>query len=303
MTRLISIAILLCFSAASLAGEILLPRKPDSLKFAVIGDTGTGDRVQYEVASELTKARQAFPYSFVVMMGDNMYGADRPKDFEKKFERPYQALLASGMKFYACLGNHDDPGTQRSYKLFGMGGESYYTFRPKMGVRFFALDSNYMDKRQLSWLEQELRNSGSEWKICFFHHPLYSSGERHGPSVELREVLEPLFVKYGVNLVLTGHEHFYERLKPQKNITYFISGAGGKLRKGNIGRSEQSAKGFDEDLSFMLMEIDGNQLHFQTISRKGNTVDSGVIVHTGWKAMSEKRDQGSGVSKTPTLTP
>jgi hypothetical protein len=302
MYRLISITLLLCFTAASLAAEILLPRKQDSLKFAVIGDTGTGDRALYEVANELTSLRQTFPYSFILMMGDNMYGGDKPKDFEKKFELPYKALLASGMKFYASLGNHDDPGAQRSYKLFGMGGESYYTFRPKMGVRFFALDSNYMDKRQLTWLEQELRNSGSEWKICFFHHPLYSSGEKHGPAVELREVLEPLFVKYGVNVVLTGHEHFYERLKPQKNIHYFISGAGGKLRKGNIGRSEQSAKGFDEDLSFMLMEIDGNQLHFQTITRKGKTVDSGVIIHSGMKPISGIRDQG--VAKpTPALIP
>lgn len=302
MYKLISIAILLCFSAASLAGEVVLPGKPDSLKFAVVGDTGTGDRGQYELANELTSLRQAFPYTFVLMMGDNMYGSERPKDFEKKFELPYKALLASGMKFYASLGNHDDPGTQRSYRLFGMGGETYYTFRPKMGVRFFALDSNYMDRRQLTWLEQELRNSGSEWKICFFHHPLYSSGEKHGPSVELREVLEPLFVKYGVNVVLTGHEHFYERLKPQKNIHHFISGAGGKLRKGDIGRSDQSARGFDQDLSFMLMEIDGNQLHFQTITRKGKTVDSGVIVHSGMKPVTETRDKG-GVKPIPALTP
>lgn len=302
MHRQISIAVLLCFSAASLAGEVLLPRKQDSLKFAVIGDTGTGDKAQYEIANELTSLRQTFPYTFVLMMGDNMYGGDKPKDFEKKFELPYKALLASGMKFYASLGNHDDPGTQRSYRFFGMNGESYYTFRPKLGVRFFALDSNYMDKRQLAWLEQELHNSGSEWKICFFHHPLYSSGERHGPSVGLREVLEPLFVKYGVNVVFTGHEHFYERLKPQKNIHYFISGAGGKLRKGNIGKSEQSAKGFDQDLSFMLVEIEDNQLYFQAISRGGKTVDSGVIVHPGMKSLSETRN-GPAVKPTPTLTP
>ena len=88
------------------------------------------------------------------------------------------------MKFYAALGNHDDPN-QRFYKPFNMNGERYYSFKPQQGsVRFFALDSNYMDKAQLDWLEKELAASGSDWKICFFHHPLYSSGDKHGSDVD-----------------------------------------------------------------------------------------------------------------------
>ena len=150
-------------------------------------------------------------------------------------------------------------------------------FKPRDGIRFFALDSNYMDKEQIEWLDKELSGSGSEWKIAFFHHPLYSSGEKHGPDEEPRKIVEPLFIKHNVTVVFTGHEHFYERLKPQKGIHHFIEGSSAKLRKGNIGKSEQSAKGFDEDSTFMLCEIDGDQLHFQTITRMGKTVDSGVI--------------------------
>jgi 3',5'-cyclic AMP phosphodiesterase CpdA len=159
-----------------------------------------------------------------------------------------------------------------------MTGERYYTFKGSVAsVRFFALDSNYIDKEQLAWLEKELQGSASDWKICYFHHPLYSSGRMHGPSVDKREVLEPLLERYKVDVVFSGHEHFYERIKPQKGVHYFISGAGGKLRPKNIGKTEITEKGYDEDFHFMLVEITGDEMYFQTISRVGTTVDSGVI--------------------------
>jgi hypothetical protein len=111
-----------------------------------------------------------------------------------------------------------------------------------------------------------------------FHHPPYSSGSKHGSDNQLREIVEPIFVKYGVKVVLTGHDHFYERIKPQKGIYYFVSGAGGKLREGNIKSSSGlTEKGFDTDLSFMLFEVTGNQMHFQVITRTGATVDSGIL--------------------------
>jgi 3',5'-cyclic AMP phosphodiesterase CpdA len=134
-----------------------------------------------------------------------------------------------------------------------------------------------MKPQQLAWLEKELQNSGSDWKICYFHHPLYSSGAFHGPSTDLRLLLEPLFIKYGVQVVFAGHEHVYERVKPQKGIYYFTEGASGSLRQGNLRDKGQTAVGYDQDRSFMLVEIAGDELYFQTISRTGLTVDSGVI--------------------------
>jgi predicted phosphodiesterase len=275
---LISLSALLAgLSTLAAAQQTTLPTKDGSVKFAVIGDTGTGGSAQRKIAERLIASRSAFPYTFTVMLGDNMYGGEGPSDFANKFEQPYKPLLDAGVKFYAALGNHDDPN-QRFYKLFNMNGERYYSFKPaQASVRFFALDSNYMDKPQLAWLEKELTASDSDWKIAFFHHPLYSTGDKHGADEVLREQLEPLFVKYGVNLVLTGHEHFYERIKPQKGITYIIAGSAAKLRKGNIGGSDIAAKGYDQGYAFMLMEIDGNVLHFQTITDEGKTVDSGTI--------------------------
>jgi 3',5'-cyclic AMP phosphodiesterase CpdA len=157
-----------------------------------------------------------------------------------------------------------------------MEGKLYYTFSPQPEIRFFALESTYPVPEQIRWLEKELKASGSHWKIVFFHHPLYSSGDRHGSDLRLREVLEPLFVDNNVSLVLTGHDHFYERIKPQKGITYFVVGSGGKLREGNIDRSTGiTAKGFDTDLAFMIAEIAGDEMFFNAISRTGQTVDSG----------------------------
>ena len=274
-----TIATLLLFTlslvAAPAAQDVRLPLRENSVRFAVLGDTGTGGRQQREVAARAAEYLKAVNFNFAIMLGDNIYGSERPQDFVRKFEEPYKALLDGGVQFYASLGNHDDPN-QRFYKLFNMGGERYYTFR-KGNVRFFALDSNYMDRRQLEWLERELRQSGSDWKIAFFHHPLYSSGGRHGSETDLRAVLEPLFIEHGVDVVFAGHEHFYERIKPQHGIYYFTSGAAAKLREGNIRRTAFTEVGFDSDYSFMVVEIAGDEMHFQSIARRGKTVDAGTI--------------------------
>ena len=211
----------------------------------------------------MAKVHQSFKYELVVLVGDNIYGSERPQDFKKKFEDPYKPLLDAGVKFYASLGNHD-AREQRFYKPFNMDGKLYYTFSPKPEIRFFALESTYPVPEQIRWLEKELKASGSHWKIVFFHHPLYSSGDRHGSDLRLREVLEPLFLANNVSVVLTGHDHFYERVKPQNGITYFVAGSGGKLRSGNIDRSTGiTAKGFDTDLAFMAAEIAGDEMYLQ----------------------------------------
>jgi hypothetical protein len=209
------------------------------------------------------------------MLGDNLYGRQEPRDFMDKFERPYHSLLDAGVQFYAALGNHDNP-SNRTYAPFHMGGNRYYTYVRK-NVRFFVLDSDYLDPQQLSWLTSELKQSTDAWKICYFHHPLYSDGGRHGSQLDLRAVLEPLFVKYRVHVVFGGHDHVYERIAPQKGIQYFVAGASGQLRKGDVHRSELTAAAFDQDQSFMLVEVDGADMSFQAISRTGLAVDSGVV--------------------------
>src|SRR3954470_19756404 len=109
-----------------------------------------------------------------------------------------------------------------------MNGERYYRFS-RGDVEFFVLDSNYMDPQQLKWIGDSLQGSKAKWKIAYFHHPLYNFGKHHGPDLDLRSQLEPLFKKFGVNVVFSGHEHVYEKMKPIENIYYFVMGSSGKL--------------------------------------------------------------------------
>ena len=264
--------------AAQRSVDVKLALEDKSVRFAVIGDNGTGDPPQYEVAAEMEAYRKVVGYDFVTMMGDNIYGSHKPRDIERKFETPYKPLLDAGVKFYACLGNHDD-SNETLYKSFNMNGQHYYSFK-KSDVQFFVLDSNYMDSKQLDWIQNQLSNSGAKWKIAYFHHPLYSDGRFHGPDLDLRKQLMPIFEKYGVNVVLSGHDHVYERFKPEDGIYFFLVGNSGELRYHNLRQgSNIMAAGFDTDRTFMLVEISGDKLYFQTISRTGQTVDSGILLH------------------------
>lgn len=266
-------------------GELALPLADGSVRFAVIGDAGRGNGPQHEVAAQMIRWRERFPFDLVVMLGDNIYDRHTPEDYRAKFEEPYKPLLDAGVTFHAAIGNHDDAG-QIYYAKFNMGGERYYTFRRSerriaglagAGVRFFALDSRSFDPGQLEWLRKELAESGTAWKIAFFHHPLYTSGRYQAGARALRLGVEPILIEGDVDVVLSGHEHFYERIRPQHGITYFVSGAAGSLRRGDIRNTRLTARGFDTDYSFMLMEVSGDDLYFQAISRTGETVDAGVI--------------------------
>jgi 3',5'-cyclic AMP phosphodiesterase CpdA len=270
------------------AGQIAMPLHDGSVRFAVIGDSGRGDDAQREIAQQMIAWRTKFPFDFVIMLGDNIYPPHGPDDYVTKFEAPYRALLDAGVTFHAAIGNHDPPG-EIGYPKFNMDGHRYYTFRRNehrlqgiagAGVRFFALDSRSLDPGQLKWLRAELAASDTRWKICYLHHPLYTSG-RYGSSARaLRLAVEPLLVEGDVDVVLSGHEHFYERTQPQRGISYFISGGAGSLRKADIRPSPVTARGFDTDYHFMLMEISGDELYFQAISRTGQTVDAGVVTRT-----------------------
>lgn len=271
-----------------------LPRKPGSLRFAVMGDTGRGDRHQYMTAAKMIEWRQWFDYSFVLMLGDNIYpnsaqseevAKGTPEDYAQRFERPYKPLIDAGVPFYASLGNHDPIG-QENYPLFNMGGRRYYAFEKEEGslrplithkVLFVALDTVNLTKQQLHWLDRTLDESDARWKIAFYHHPLYTSGRYQFWAARHRAALEPIFIRHGLDVGLSGHEHFYERIKPQNGIQYFTSGAGGALRLGDMRRSGWTAAGFDADTHFMLMEIAGDTLYFLAISRKGDIVDWGSV--------------------------
>jgi 3',5'-cyclic AMP phosphodiesterase CpdA len=253
-----------------------LPVRDGSLRVAVFGDSGSGNKAQYGLGLVMEEYRQSVGFDLALLTGDNILGKKSPVDIKNKFELPYKSLLDSGVKFYASLGNHDT-SIERFYAPFNMDGEEYYRFE-RDGVSFYALNSNYLDRKQLDWLVDQLEKDKNAWRIAFFHHPPFSSGGMHGSNKEVRAILHPLFVKYGVDAVFSGHDHVYERVKPQDGINYFVVGAAGGVRRGGLRKgSKITAVGFDSDPSFMLLEFVGDEMHFQAISLSRTKVDSGVI--------------------------
>jgi hypothetical protein len=254
----------------------------DKLRFAVIGDWGTGDSDQVGIARQMFSSHQRSPLDFIISAGDNIYPNGSGRYFGKHFEAPFASLLKDRINFYTVLGNHDVHAgrqDQCQYPLFNMGGASFYRLTRGDGLtEFFMLDSNDFDQRQAAWLENSLSDSKAKWKIAVFHHPIYSSGKTHGSNVGLRKQLEPLFTRYEVNIALSGHDHIYERTKPQQGVQYFVSGAGGKVRRGNVDRgSSLTAASFDNENHFMVFEIEDSAARFQAISGTGAVVDSGSL--------------------------
>jgi hypothetical protein len=266
-------------------GTLTLPNRPWSVKFAVIGDSGRGSAEQHAVGAQMTAFLEQFDYRFVLMAGDNIYeGPATPDDYRIKFEAPYKALLDAGVRFFAVLGNHDDP-RQVDYAPFHMNGNRYYTFTPpapmlarmRTSVRFFALDSMNLDGDQMQWLDRELARSTAEWNVALMHYPMYSSGRYGLQARRQRFSLESRFIDGGIDVAFSGHEHFYQRTTLQNGILYFITGGAGSLRAGDARPSPQVARSYDADYSFLLVEISDSGLAFQAINREGRTVDAGSL--------------------------
>jgi hypothetical protein len=226
----------------------------------------------------MTALHERFKYELVITLGDNLYGTNNGQAYRTKFEIPYKPLIDAGVKFRASLGNHDNVN-QTKYELFGMNGERFYTFKaPKQNVRFFALDSSSPVTAQIEWLEKELKSSTDEWKIAYFHHPLYSSARGHGSTESLRKVLEPLFVRYNVSVVMAGHDHAYERTKPQQGIVHFVAGPPASCARATSTGAARSSKQGTTPTSLSCVRNPGDDMFFQAISRTGAIVDSGVVI-------------------------
>lgn len=247
------------------------------LRFVSVADTGTGTKSQYAVAQAMTRYHQKNSYDLAILAGDNIYTNGEFEKIGAVFEKPYKPLLKQGVKFHACLGNHDirtaNGDLQVRYPGFNMKGR-YYTFR-RHPIQFFALDTNHNAnwKAQLTWLEQELSRSDAPWKVVFGHHQIYSSGH-YGLNQPFIKTLTPLFQKYDVQLYINGHDHHYERSRPINGTTYLICGAGAGTRP--VGRStwtEYSA----QQLSFAAFDVYGDRMVIRGIDTDNRVFDQGII--------------------------
>lgn len=267
---------------ASLEGEgaiaqLQLPTTPPILRFISVADTGTGAEGQYAVAKAMTRYHQQNPFNLAILAGDNIYTNGEFEKIGAVFEKPYQDLLQQGVKFHACLGNHDirsaNGDLQVKYPAFNMQGR-YYTFRQGK-VQFFALDTNSNAdwKNQLVWLDKELNQSDAPWKIVFGHHQIYSSGA-YGVNKPFVENLVPLFQKYGVQVYINGHDHHYERTRSINGTTYLICGGGAGLRP--VGRSEWTEFSASR-LSFAAFDVYEDRMFVSGIGTDNQVFDRGVV--------------------------
>lgn len=293
---------------------------PGEFRFAAIGDTGTGSDRQIRFASTMFRIwEQAARFDALLFLGDNVYPSGSPAEFEKKLYSPYAKFRENAVLIRGVIGNHDarnPAGVREQMRYFrgcgnACGPETYYSFYGKNEtenlVEFFALDSNLLltktgksytantREAQIRWLENALANSKAAWKIVLMHHPIYSSAKGHGVKEigvngeelkigeslrRLREI-EPLLKKYSVKLVLAGHDHLYERILPiAGRVHFFTSGAGAKLRRGDLNRRRLPAYhgcGAADHLSFMIFSADREKIRFWSIGEDGRPFDSGEI--------------------------
>ncbi len=215
--------------------------------------------------------KNARRFPFVLMLGDNLYD----DDYDGEFSQPYKPLLDAGVKFYAALGNHDRD-LEIHFKPFNMNDQDHYSF-DEGNARFAVLNSNHpADAAQAKWLDGVYTDAGDKWRIAYFHHPLYSSGQHATESREvIRPALESALVRNHVDVVFSGHEHLYERIAPQQGIRYFVSGGGGRSLY-SVHRSPFDQVAVSEH-HFMIAEIAGDRLFFEAITPAQKLLDCGLL--------------------------
>jgi tartrate-resistant acid phosphatase type 5 len=256
---------------------------PANIRFAVIGDFGSNQKPEADVAA-LVKSWQP---DFVITVGDNNYpnGAASTIDltigqYYSDFIHPYVGQYGPGAPenhFYPTLGNHDwvAKNAQPYLDYFTLpGNERYYEFT--IGpLGFFALDADSHEpdgvsagSKQAQWLKDRLAASTEPWKIVFFHQAPYSSA-LHGSTAYMQWP----FREWGASVVLSGHDHTYERLSID-GMTYFVNGLGGGAIYGFYTIVKGSQMRYNADYGAMLVEANSSQMTFQFINRKGKVIDT-----------------------------
>lgn len=249
------------------------PDGPPLMRFAVIGDFGSGTDEQFALGQRMCEWEENHPFKVVVTTGDNIYDAGEPEHFEPRFFEPYACLFDAGVGFRAVLGNHDigtDNGQpELNEPAFGMKNRNY-VFR-RHGVRFVMWESNYS---RMKWLRRHLgEEKGDRWTVVAFHHPVFSPGP-HGGHPPYTPDLPRMFRRKGVDLVLNGHDHLYALMPEKRRIRYVVTGGGG------AGLYEcESPDVAEVCLSrnhFLYVRAYENQIRVQAVPISGSPIDSFV---------------------------
>lgn len=216
MTAPAAIALVLAFAAPTGAATRIL----------AVGDFGVGGSTERATGAAIKTWEADHPAGLLLTLGDNDY-TESPPAFRRNWHDAFGWLEAAGVRPRGTLGNHDVrvDGGRYEFKALRMPSSHYQ--RSRKDFDLFVLNSNSVGDRQTRWLKRHLAASTATWKIVSFHHPAFScGGYLSNPAVASRWV--PLFERYGVALVLSGHDHNYQRFAPRNGITYVVHGGGGQ---------------------------------------------------------------------------
>jgi 3',5'-cyclic AMP phosphodiesterase CpdA len=250
------------------------PGEQPVFRVALVGDVGDGGTHEHEVANAIEEQSRTDPYDVLMLLGDNVYPSGDPDRIQSTVYEPFGAVLDGGTELFAILGNHDDAGGEGDAQLeaLGMPGRWYSVRRGDMlGI---ALDSNDpTNPEQLAWLDETLATTDATWKLVGLHHPPYSSGF-HGSNDDVRRAFTPLFEKYGVQVVFSGHEHDYQRTNPISGVTYIVTGAGSRTRR--TGTDDFTAVAYSTH-HYVDMSIFDDHILLRAIDQDGEQFDEAVI--------------------------
>ncbi len=244
------------------------------VRIAAAGDVGDSGARLDRTGAAIAKLGTPHPYDALLLLGDNVYPNGDPARLPATVFKPFGAVLGEGSKLLAILGNHDvkEGHGPAQMKALGMPGRWWST---QLGpVLLVGLDSNTpTDRTQRAWLERTLRDSTAPWKIVALHHPPYSAGYQ-GSSLAVRRAFRPLFERYGVQLVLSGHDHDYQRSKLLDGVTYVVSGSGAGSRR--TGSDWFTARSFSWH-HFTEIAVFRDQLVLRAINQEGRVADEAVL--------------------------
>jgi hypothetical protein len=250
---------------------------PPLIRIAVAGDTGTGDATARATAEQMTtQADRNGPYDGLLLLGDLVYADGDAELVDEAVTQPFADLLDNGTVLVPVLGNHDYRSNEQADIMAALGHERSWYVQRVGPVRIIVLDTERIDDpQQTQWLRKTLatRVEPGTWTIVATHRPAYSAGQ-HGSDENVQAQWAPLFAEYDVPLVISGHDHDYQRSKPIDGVTYLVSGAGANVRP--TGRADFTAVSASTR-HYLDMVVYKQRILVRAIDQSGSLVDSFTI--------------------------